>query len=218
MHKSSDHPLEQIREIRGLMERSSRFIGLSGLAGVSAGIFALMGAAAVYWFGDTYPFEESRLYYMRMPEDLPFGLHPIGFFLMVAVLVLIAALAGGIYFTTRRAKRKGQKIWDRLTQRLLLNLAIPLVAGGIFCLALLAHGQVGFVAPATLLFYGLALINGSKYTLEDVRYLGLCEIGLGLIASFNLGYGLEFWTIGFGFLHIFYGLRMYVKYERKELA
>jgi len=129
-------------------------------------------------------------------------------------LVFIFAVAGGIFFTTRKAKQKGQKIWDKLTQKLLLNLLIPLVVGGIFCLALMKHGAFGLVAPATLVFYGLALVNGGKYTLSDIHYLGLSEIVLGLIALFNIGYGLEFWAIGFGVLHIVYGTIMYFKYEK----
>ncbi|MES2397617.1 MAG: hypothetical protein V4549_16525 [Bacteroidota bacterium] len=70
------------------------------------------------------------------------------------------------------------------------------------------------MAPSSLLFYGLALINASKYTLNDIRYLGICEIVLGLIASLYIGYGLLFWAAGFGVLHIVYGAVMYYKYER----
>jgi hypothetical protein len=44
--------------------------------------------------------------------------------------------------------------------------------------------------------------------------LGICEIGLGLIASIYMGYGLLFWAVGFGVLHIIYGIVMYMKYER----
>ena len=140
----------------------------------------------------------------------------ITFFMLDASLIIVAAFASGIFFTVRKAKKKEQKIWDALTQRLLINLMIPLVAGGFFCLALLYHGYIGLIAPATLIFYGLALVNGSKYTLADVRVLGISEIVLGLIASFFLGYGLEFWMLGFGVLHILYGTIMYYKYERKE--
>ena len=123
-------------------------------------------------------------------------------------------MISGIYFTTRKAKRKGQKIWDKTSQRLLLNLAIPLVVGGIYCLQLIRSGNLGLVAPTTLIFYGLALINASKYTLSDIRYLGFSEILLGLIGLIFIGNGLELWALGFGVLHIVYGIVMYVKYER----
>ena len=40
--------LENLKEIRTLMERSSKFLSLSGLSGISAGIIALVGAFMVY--------------------------------------------------------------------------------------------------------------------------------------------------------------------------
>ena len=209
--------LETLSEIRSLMERSSRFISLSGLSGVGAGTVALMGAAMVYIYLGTTPFANRRVYYVMAEETHKWGMDHITFFFLDALVVLVLALSIGIFFTTRKARRKGQKIWDALTRRVLINLFIPLMAGGFFCLALLKHGLVGLIAPTTLVFYGLALVNASKYTLHDIRYLGILEIVLGLVASFLLGYGLEFWAIGFGVLHIVYGLLMYFKYERREL-
>ena len=207
--------LETLSEIRSLMERSSRFISLSGLSGVAAGIFALMGAAAVYMYLDLTPFTNGKkAYYVTAASANKWGINYVTFFLLDAALVLFGAVSAGIFFTTRKAKQKGQKIWDALTQRLLISMAIPLIAGGIFCIGLLSHGMFGLVAPSTLVFYGLACVNASKYTLTDIRYLGICEIILGLIALFNIGYGLEFWAVGFGVLHIVYGTMMYFKYER----
>ncbi len=207
--------LEHLSEIRSLMERSSRFISLSGLSGVAAGVFALIGATAVYIYFDIFPFDENLVYYADVvAAEKRWGIDYLTFFFLDAALVFIFAVAGGIFFTTRKAKQKGQKIWDKLTQKLLLNLLIPLTTGGIFCLALMKHGEFGLVAPATLVFYGLALVNGGKYTLSDIHYLGLSEIVLGLIALFYIGYGLEFWAIGFGVLHIIYGTVMYFKYEK----
>ena len=214
MKNSQAEHLETLYEIRSLMERSSRFISLSGLSGIAAGTFALIGVALIYWYADLSPFSGERAYYIKAITAQKWGLNYITFFALNATFVLIGALASGIFFTTRKAKEKGQKIWDKLSLRLLINLSIPLMAGGIFCLALVKYGALGLLAPVTLIFYGLALVNASKYTLDDIRYLGIAEIVLGLIASFNLGYGLEFWAIGFGILHIIYGALMYNKYER----
>ena len=212
--ESRKTPSETLSEIRSLMERSSRFISLSGLSGVAAGLFAIIGAALVYAYLDMIPFGGKHLYYVEAVNSTKWGMNYITFFLLDAAFILIGAISCGIFFTTRKAKRKGQKIWDALSQRLLINLLIPLVAGGIFCLGLFYHGLFGFLAPTTLVFYGLALVNASKYTLTDIRNLGYCEIVLGLISLFFLGYGLEVWVIGFGFLHIIYGSLMYWKYER----
>lgn len=214
MEKSKQNQLEALGEIRSMMERSSRFISLSGLSGVMAGVFALLGAAMVYLYLDMSPFENKRLYYVAAANSTKWGMDYVTFFLLDAIFVLAGAVSFGIFFTSRKAKKKGQQIWDSLTKRLLLNLALPLVAGGIFCLGLIYQGVIGLVAPATLIFYGLALINASKYTLNDIRYLGYLEVILGLVGVFNIGNGLEFWAIGFGVLHIFYGIFMYRKYEK----
>lgn len=156
------------------------------------------------------------MYYIAAKTADKWGLDYITFFLLTGSFVLLGALASGVYFTTRKAKLKGQPIWDALTKRLLISLTIPLVSGGFFCLAMFFQGLVGIIAPATLIFYGLSLVNASKFTLHDIYYLGICEITLGIIAVFNIGFGLEFWAIGFGFLHILYGTIMYLKYERTD--
>lgn len=207
-------PLTTLRDIRTLMAQSGRFISLSGLSGVAAGTFALLGAAAAVWYFDVVPFSGEPTYLPEMTRSAASRRNFVGFFLLDAGLVLVSALAAGIFFTVRRARRQGQPVWGPLTTRFLVNLVLPLVAGGIFCLALILQGAYRLVAPATLLFYGLALVNGGKYTLDDIRRLGFAEIALGLIASFLPGYGLEFWALGFGVLHVVYGIVMWRKYER----
>lgn len=206
MTDSKEH-LQTITDIRSMMERSSRFISLSGLSGIFAGIFALCGAYAAYIKLNSL----NGIY--RLLNDSAF-MDVVVFLLVDAFVVLLASVAVGIMLTIRSSKKKGIKIWDTTSKRLLINLLIPLITGGLFCLVLLSHGLVGLVAPSSLLFYGLALINASKYTLNDIRYLGICEIALGLIASLYIGYGLLFWAAGFGVLHIVYGAVMYYKYER----
>jgi hypothetical protein len=207
MTEQKEH-LQAITDIRSMMERSSRCISLSGLSGVFAGAFALIGAYLASMKLDSYADNYRTIH----TEELT-GVTI--YFLELAAAVLFSSLLVGTLLTIRNSKRKGLKIWDNSAKRLLINLAIPLVAGGLFCLVLIYHGIIGLVAPATLIFYGLALVNASKYTFDDIRYLGLCEIALGLAGSFLIGYGLLFWAIGFGILHIIYGTMMYFKYERK---
>ena len=200
-----------------MMERSSRFLSLSGLSGVFAGVVALLGVLAVYIYKQEFFFGSN---YYGDPNIQKFSLSGaelndfIIFLVLVAFVVFVLALTFGILFTTRNAKRKGLPYWDSATKRMLVNLFIPLVAGGIFCLALFYHHHIYLVAPATLVFYGLALINASKYTLNEVRYLGVSEIILGLTAMFFAGYSLIFWAVGFGVLHIIYGSTMYFRNER----
>jgi hypothetical protein len=211
--------LEDLKEIRSLMERSSRFISLSGLSGVFAGMYAIAGATAVWMYTNSNPLMKyivnSNFFNINSNKSTSeIKLEFITFLFIDACIVLTLALSTGIYLTTRQAKKKGQSIWDNSSKRMIINLAIPLITGGLFSLALLYHSFIGFVAPSMLIFYGLALINGSKYTLTDILYLGFCEIALGLMAMMYIGYGLLFWAIGFGVMHIVYGAIMYFKYER----
>ena len=208
--QNQEKHLDTLTEIRNLMERSSRFISLSGLSGVAAGTFALIGAWVAYYYGGI-SFDNELSY------NTNWTLRQLEYFLLGdALVVLLLAMSFGIFFTSRKAKKAGLKIWDKTAQRLLVNLMLPLAAGGIFCLILIFKWQqISLVAPATLIFYGLALINASKYTLHDIRFLGVSEVILGLIGTYFIGYGLLIWAIGFGVLHIAYGLVMYNKYERQ---
>jgi len=214
MSHSNEH-LQQLSEIRTMMERSTRFISLSGLSGVFAGTYALIGAAAAYlrldayFYSLTYDFNPGRS--GRYDSEL---LNHLLFLLVDGLAVLGLSLLTGYIFSARKARRHGESLLNKVALRMLVNLFIPLVSGGLFCLLLLYHGNIRLVPAATLLFYGLALINASKYTFHDIRYLGLSEIALGLLAGYFARYGLLFWTVGFGVLHILYGSLMYFKYDR----
>ena len=203
--------LQDISEIKNMMSRSSRFMSISGLSGILAGIYALLGAALAYVHLNSYS-QFGYTNYTLISDDLRSTL----FFnlLGIAVLVLAAALVTGALLTWRKAKRLNENIWNPVSKRLLINFGFPLVTGGVFCFVLLQYGIVGLVAPATLIFYGLALINASKFTLGDIKYLGVANVIIGLIATQFVGYGLYFWALGFGVFHIIYGAILYNKYDR----
>lgn len=205
--------LDDITEIKNIMNRSSRFISLSGMSGVLAGIYALIGAALAYsrlkTFSsanyDGFSGRSSALWGTDLIQDL----------ILIALVVVVLAAVTGFLMTLKKSKKSGEKIWDATSKRLVANFLIPLIAGGIFCLVLIQYGAVGLVAPATLVFYGLACVNASKYTMGDVRYMGLAFVIIGLISTQFIGYGLYFWALGFGVFHIIYGAMMYFKYDRK---
>lgn len=198
---------KDIASIRNMMERSAKFISLSGLSGILAGVYALCGAAAAYFLVH-YPVSpfDYRIYSIDQS-------HALIRLLLIAGTVLLASLATGLLLSNQKAKKHGLKFWTSSSHRLFTNLAIPLVAGGIFILSMLYNGHFGIAAPACLIFYGLALIQASSNTFDEIRYLGFCEIFLGLISAFFPGYGLIFWALGFGVLHIVYGAIMYKKYD-----
>jgi hypothetical protein len=199
---------KDLASIRTMMERSVKFISLSGLSGVLAGVYALLGAVAAYYvvYAPNSPFVYND--YSDLDIDSIYKV------LGIATGVLVVSVATGIFFSNRKAKKHNIVFWNSASKQMVLNISIPLVSGGIFILILLATGHSGLAIPATLVFYGLALIQGSTNTFDEVRYLGYFEIVLGLIATALPGYGLLFWAAGFGLLHIVYGLIMYNKYDR----
>ncbi|MEM6892055.1 MAG: hypothetical protein AAF554_00095 [Bacteroidota bacterium] len=191
--------LNDISEIKDMMNRSSRFISLSGLSGILAGIYAIIGAGVTYLF--------------LLPKRDYVVLHSWNFKMMFIVFfgVAAASILTAFFLTQRKARKNKEKIWDDTTRRLLINFLIPLLTGGIYLLIKLNNQHYGLTASLMLIFYGLALVNASKYTLGNIRYLGYAEIILGLICAAFPGYGLVFWTIGFGVFHIIYGSLMSIK-------
>jgi hypothetical protein len=200
---------DTLSEIRNLMQRSSRFISLSGLSGIAAGCWALLGCYFAYdWIYEYYVNYNINGYSEKAFHQLKFSM------VFLAGGVLAAALLSAFYFTWRMATKNQLPIWDRTARLLTINMLIPLITGGLFILALLQYNEWRFVGPLSLIFYGLALVNGSKYTVSDIRYLGISEIILGLLNTQFISYGLYFWAIGFGLLHIIYGFIMWWRNER----
>ncbi|WKW47438.1 hypothetical protein P3875_05085 [Myroides sp. JBRI-B21084] len=198
---------DDLAHIRNMMERSSRFMSLSGLSGIGAGIVGLAtGCIAMYILnGSNFSVEKYR-------PNVSTGI-TLQLLILLGISALLLAVFFGCFFTIRKSKKLGLQVWTSTTKKILLQLAIPLVTGGVFVLALLQYQLYGLVAGTTLVFYGLALINAEKYTFSDIKYLGYLEILLGCLSLFFIGKGLLFWTLGFGVLHIVYGIILYRKYK-----
>lgn len=207
--KTEQDYIKDITEIRSMMERSTRFLSLTGWSGILAGVYALIGAGIAYkvFYTDVVLLRYNTIGREEADDFM------IPFFLLAAV-VLIFALSSAVLLSWLKAKKNKEVLWNAAARRLVINLAIPLVTGGVFAFILYSKGYIGLIAPVTLIFYGLALLNASKFTFEEVRYFGVIEIVLGLIATWFIGYGLLFWAVGFGLLHIVYGIYMHLKYER----
>ncbi len=207
-----DKVLDDIKEIRSIMDKSTRFISLSGLSGVLAGIYALVGSVVGYFVID----KARKNGYTESLDSLlstPWERNPSLKIFVIAAVILALAIITAFFLTKIKAAKYKQKIWNKQSIRLVVNFLVPLSIGGFFTLALLQYRLLGLVAPAMLVFYGLACIHASKYTLGTVKYLGLSCAILGLINTQFIGYGLYFWAAGFGICHIVYGAVMYYKYD-----
>lgn len=196
--------LKDIKDIKELMAQSTQFLSLSGLSGILAGVYALLGAVSAH-----YLIEKDSSYYITLESSTFTNI------VVIAFLTLLFSVVTAYLLTLKKARKRNEKIWNSVSKKLLLNFCIPLFTGGIFSILLLKNGYFGLIAPITLIFYGLACVNASKYTLRDVRYLGITLVILGLIATEFSGYGLYFWALGFGVCHIIYGAMMYFKYEKE---
>ena len=207
--KSKDY-LDDIGEIKHLMNKSSRFMSLSGLSGILAGIYALIGATLVYniIYKDN-PLTKDSYQTLVLDETSMLNIFAIAF-AVVSISIITA-----IIFSWKKAKLYNEKLWDIASRRLMINFMIPLATGGFFIIALIEKEIYVFVAPLTLVFYGLAIVNASKYTPGYIRYFAVTMILIGLSSVWFLGYGLFFWALGFGLCHIIYGALVHLKYERK---
>lgn len=208
MKEKKDY-IQDIAEIRSMMERSSKFHSLSGWAGIMAGIYALAGVLAAY---KIYNFNPTAIGGSLNSDN---SSYPALFnIILLALAVLLLALLTAIYVSVREARKREEKLWNATSKRLLVNMLTPLFAGGVLILILIAKGMIGFIAPFSLLFYGLALFNGGNFTYPEVRILGFIQIVLGLISSYFVEYSLIFWAIGFGVVHIIYGIYLQFQYNK----
>ena len=200
--------LNDISEIKNMMNKSSRFISLSGLSGILAGIYSLVGA----WFAyRIIYFDKSNIGSYR---SLIISYDAVIKLFLIAAAVILLSIVTGLILSVQKANKANEKLWNPTSKRLLINFLIPLVTGGFFIVFLIEKEILSIIAPLMLIFYGLACVNASKFTFGDVRYLGITMVVLGLLSTWFIGYGLLFWALGFGICHIIYGSLMYFKYDR----
>tara|TARA_R110002126_G_scaffold1440_3_gene8270 strand:- start:1073 stop:1678 length:606 start_codon:yes stop_codon:yes gene_type:complete len=200
--KNDQDYIKDIVEIRSMMERSSKFLSLSGGAGIMAGIYALTGAYVAHFVFNFNPDSTAYMYY------------DFGEIILLALGILLISLITAILFSKKKASDKGEQIWNSTSKRLLSSMAIPLAIGGVLILFFISNNLYGLAAPTSLIFYGLSLYNAGNFTVNEVRWMGFLQIALGLINFWFLEFGLLFWAIGFGVIHLVYGVYMHIRYER----
>jgi hypothetical protein len=199
---------EELAEIKSMMERSTRFLSLSGLSGVLAGVYALLAAGmAWYWiyFPSSYWGEGSPILSFRE------GLNRL---LLLGLATLIAAVSTAYLLSKKKGRDSVQIFWTPASKRFLQALFLPVALGGLFCFGLLHERAFSLIPAAMLLFYGIGLVQSAQFTLGEIKNLGFSQLVLGLIAAFFPDFGLLCWALGFGVFHLIYGTLMYVRHER----
>lgn len=202
MTHHKEESLQVLADIKSIMDRSSRVLSLSGWSGIWAGLVALAATGIAY----------------RKSADVPDGQVLKNFLyelVLLALLTLIVAVAGAFYFSYRKNKKQGQVTFNAAARKMIISMCIPMLAGGWMCAAFILNEDFIYVIPVMLITYGLTLINSSKYTISDIRWLGLFEVLTGCIAFLKPEWQLYFWAFGFGVLHIIYGFIMWNKYDRR---
>ena len=206
MEKDQDY-IKDIAAIRTMMERSSKFMSLSGWAGILAGVYALVGAYIAYVF---FKFNPTEIVYNSTAAVFPDLLNVI----VLATIILLLSIGTAIFLSFKRATKRTEPLWNATSRRMLINMSVPLVTGGVLILVSVSLGLIGLLAPFSLLFYGLALFSAGNYTFGELRFLGILLVLLGLLGSWFIEYGLLLWAAGFGLMHIFYGIYIHIKHER----
>ncbi len=201
------NPHDSIAEIRKMMENSTRFLSLSGFSGVVIGIYSMV---AVFLFAHQHNFDFTHF---DIDSNLWFDPGFTKSALVYAVLLFAASLATSLLFSLRKSRKNKLPILSSVTRKLAFNFFTPLIVGVLICLYFLPnYGEL--ILPFSLIFYGFALLFASHYTFNTLKYFGLCQLVLGILALYLPALQLVFWSLGFGALHIVYGLFMYLKFEK----
>ncbi|MGV0831414.1 hypothetical protein ACTS9D_04165 [Empedobacter brevis] len=208
---NSNNPVESLNEIKSMMQRSSKFTSISGWSGIWVGVVGMLSAIIAYFLilKDALQFNYRGDLTSVVRNNLELKL------LILGAITLIVACVGGFFFMTRKSAKDGVRFINLVTKRILRKFLFVLIVGGIMSLIFIKNFSFAYVAPTTLLFYGLALYTVERDTIVEIKYLALCEIILGLLAFYFIYNGLLFWCIGFGALHVIFGIWMVRKYDYK---
>lgn len=207
---SEHNYIQQISDIKKIISERTKFNALSGVSGILAGTYALVGAFVAKQIIDrsemmVYDNFTGRYFHQDVVK-----------LYFIAAIVLIASISTGIYFSYIKAKKAGELLLNKVAVKIIRNFSIFLLTAFIVLLAVYAKNYFSMMAPLCLIFYGLALINVSSFIASEVYGLGLCIVVIGVFALFFPGNGLLFWSLGFGLMHIIYGTLMWYRYDRKQ--
>lgn len=167
---------------------------------IISGIYALFGIYFVKKLIFLYNFSEVGI------NLLPINFFEIFLFVIAFLVILISFITA--YVLAKRSKKE-------ISKKVKIHILVPVIISFILILFLLTNNY-HFISSASLILYGLILINLSRIDLGKYLFLGFIEIILGVIAFLIGSNDLIFLGIGFGVIPIIFGLFNYKKTELKN--
>ena len=183
------HAMDNLRYIRGAMERAGLFTAVPGLGGVVMGSTALVAA----WVAGP-PRGEAR-------------------WLAVWAVEAAVALLIGLAAAWEKSRRTRMALISGPGRKFLAGFAPAMSAGVLLTAALWNAGAPAFLPGTWLLLYGVAAVSGGAWSVRVVPLMGVCFMAMGAVALWApAGFGNLFLAAGFGGLHIVFGAVIAIKY------
>ena len=184
-----DRAMDNLRFIRETMERSTSFTAVSGVAGMIMGAVAMVAAVVA----------STR----RTPE---------AWLLTWLIAALVAGLAA-LWAMIRKARASGVSLLSGPGSKFALFFTPPIVVGALLTAALVRVDLLSVLPGAWLLLYGTAVVSGGAFSVRIVPMMGVGFMLVGALALFAPpAWGDEFMAVGFGVLHIVFGLVIWRKH------
>jgi hypothetical protein len=177
-----EHALDNLRYIRGMMERAGSFTAVPGWGGVAMGLTAVAAALIA-------SLQRSR------PA-----------WLAVWIIEGALALSIGLWTVRRKAKAAHLSLRSEPARKFVLGFAPPVAVGALLTIALLRAGLFGPIPGVWLLLYGTAVVSGGAFSASVVPIMGSAFMLTGAAALFApAAWGDALLGFGFGGLHILFG-------------
>lgn len=181
---------ENLRVIRELMERSTKYSTFSGPSGILAGAASIVGCVVTHSLATRPPGSDS----FRIP------------FLITWSMVILFAIGADFLLMKRRAARVGKRIVSRLGKQMVFAAGPGLGTGVLLTLYLLQHNMLTNVYPFWMLSYGIAVCAVGQFSQREVKALGVAFLLAGTLTLLMPGWGLPLMALSFGGFHIIYAL------------
>jgi len=181
------------------MQQKSSYFSLGGMSGILVGIYGLLAVYMVHMLTSTYGdgFDGS--------SQLPIALLEIGILVLAMVMILVVLITLRVR-AKRSAKKHNEKLWSPFSKKLRFYTLIPLLLFIIILSVVANKGYYSIITPLMLLLYGIFLLNLSRVSAGRLKQLAIAELILATIAYFIYDKELLFLGLGFGILHIIYGI------------